>query len=188
MTDEDRCWWATSDPLLLAYHDHEWGHPVTDDQHLFEKLCLDSFQAGLSWLTILRKRPALRAAFADFDLRTVARFGDADVARLLTDPGIIRNRAKIQAAITNARATLDLAADAGSLTDLVWRFQPAPKPAPRTPDDVPAQTPESRALAKALRAHGFRFVGPTIVYAFMQAVGLVNDHLATCPARGDPSV
>lgn len=180
---DGRCWWVTRDPLYVAYHDEEWGRPVTDDNRLFEKLCLEGFQAGLSWLVILRKRPAFRAAFAGFDIEAVARFGDADVARLLTDPGLVRNRAKIEATITNARATIGVIEEAGSLAAFVWAFQPPPKPAPRTPDDVPPRTPESTALSKALKARGFRFVGPTTAYAFMQAMGLVNDHLEGCPAR-----
>jgi DNA-3-methyladenine glycosylase I len=183
MDDDGRCWWAGSDPLYVAYHDEEWGRPVTDSQRLFEKLCLEGFQAGLSWLTILRKRPAFREVFAGFDPEAVARFGDEDVARLLTDARIVRNRAKIEATIGNARATLALADEGTSLSALVWSFQPPPRPAPKVPEDLPSQTPESAALSKALRRHGFRFVGPTTVYAFMQAMGLVNDHLDGCPAR-----
>ncbi|MGH8933225.1 MAG: DNA-3-methyladenine glycosylase I [Egibacteraceae bacterium] len=185
-TDEQlgtRCWWSGTDPLYVAYHDEEWGRPVHDDQRLFEKLSLEGFQAGLSWLTILRKRPAFRAAFAGFDIEAVARFAEPEVTRLLADPGIVRNRAKIEATVRNARATLDLIAEAGSFASFVWSFQPPPKPAPRTPDDIPTSTLESKALAKALKSHGFRFVGPTTVYAFMQAMGLVNDHLEGCPAR-----
>lgn len=173
----------TSEPLYLAYHDREWGRPVTDDNRLFEKLCLEGFQAGLSWLTILRKRPAFRAAFAGFDIEAVSRFGDAEVMRLLADSGIVRNRAKIEATIANARAALGVIEEVGSLATFVWDFQPAPKPAPQTPDDIPAKTPESTALSKALKARGFRFVGPTTAYAFMQAMGLVNDHLQDCLAR-----
>ncbi|MGH8897713.1 MAG: DNA-3-methyladenine glycosylase I [Egibacteraceae bacterium] len=180
---DGRCWWATRDPLYVAYHDEEWGRPVTDDNRLFEKLCLEGFQAGLSWLVILRKRPAFRAAFAGFDIEAVARFGDAEVARLLADPGLVRNRAKIEATIANARAAIGVIEEAGSLATFVWAFQPLPKPAPRTPGDVPPRTPESTALSKALKARGFRFVGPTTAYAFMQAMGLVNDHLEGCPAR-----
>ncbi|MGH8900239.1 MAG: DNA-3-methyladenine glycosylase I [Egibacteraceae bacterium] len=181
--DDGRCWWATGDPLYITYHDEEWGRPVTDDNRLFEKLCLEGFQAGLSWLTILRKRAAFRTAFAGFDIEAVARFGDAEVARLLADPGIVRNRAKVEATIANARATLAVVEQAGSLAAFVWGFQPPPKAAPRTPEDVPAKTPDSAALARALKSRGFRFVGPTTVYAFMQAMGLVNDHLESCPAR-----
>lgn len=181
--NDGRCWWVTSDPLYVAYHDEEWGRPVTDDFRLFEKLCLEGFQAGLSWLTILRKRPAFRAAFADFDIEVVARFGDAEVTRLLADSGIVRNRAKIEATITNARAAIGVMEEAGSFANFIWGFQPPPKPAPRAADDVPANTPESVALSNALKACGFRFVGPTTIYAFMQAMGLVNDHLEDCPAR-----
>jgi DNA-3-methyladenine glycosylase I len=178
-----RCWWAGTDPLYVAYHDEEWGQPVHDDTRLFEKLCLEGFQAGLSWLTILRKRPAFRVAFAGFDIPTVAHLDENDVRRLLADPGIVRNRAKIEATISNARAALDLVTREGSLSEFVWSFQPPPKPAPRIPEDIPSRTPESTALSKALKTQGFRFVGPTTVYACMQAVGLVNDHLEGCPAR-----
>jgi DNA-3-methyladenine glycosylase I len=181
--DDGRCWWAGTDPLYVRYHDEEWGRPVTDDTRLFEKLCLEGFQAGLSWLTILRKRPAFRAAFAGFDIAAVAGLDDNDVTRLLADPGIVRNRAKIEATITNARAALQLMISEGSLARFIWSFQPPPRPAPRSPENIPTQTPESKALSKALKARGFRFVGPTTVYACMQAVGMVNDHLESCPAR-----
>ena len=174
-----RCWWAGEDPAYVAYHDSEWGRPVTDDRVLFEKLCLEGFQAGLSWLTILRKRPRFREVFAGFEPEKVAEFGAADVERLLTDPGIVRNRAKIEATITNARAVLDV----DSFSGLVWSFAPPPGPAPRTAADIPAQTPESAALSKELKHRGFRFVGPTTCYAFMQAMGLVNDPLADCESR-----
>jgi DNA-3-methyladenine glycosylase I len=174
-----RCWWAGEDPEYVAYHDTEWGRPVTDDRALFEKLCLEGFQAGLSWLTILRKRPRFREVFAGFDPAVVAGFGPADVTRLLNDPGIVRNRAKVEATIGNARAMLEL----DSLGELVWSFAPPARSAPRAPADIPAQTAESKALSKALKGHGFRFVGPTTCYAFMQAMGLVNDHLADCESR-----
>ncbi len=177
-----RCDWADADPLLRVYHDDEWGGPVRDDRGLFERLCLEGFQAGLSWLTILRKRDHFRAAFAGFDPVRVAAFDPGDEARLLVDTGIVRNRAKIAAAVTNARATLAL----DSLTDLVWSFAPPPAPAPRSSADVPASTPASAALSVALKRHGFRFVGPTTCYALMQAAGLVDDHLAGCPARRRP--
>jgi DNA-3-methyladenine glycosylase I len=177
-----RCF-GDGDPLYAAYHDDEWGHPVTDERGLYERMSLEAFQSGLSWLTILRKREAFRTAFADFEPDAVARFGAADVARLLADAGIVRNRAKIEAAIANARATVDLR-DAGTpLAELVWAHRPAPRPAPATWSDVQAYLPEAVALAKALKRAGFRFVGPTTLYAGMQACGLVNDHLATCPAR-----
>ncbi len=177
-----RCWWCGADPDYVAYHDAEWGRPVVNGDRLFEKLCLEGFQAGLSWLTILRKRPAFRAAFAGFDVDAVARFDAADVARLAADAGIVRNRAKIEATVSNARATLDLGGPE-TLSSLVWSFAPAARPAPRTAADIPAVTPESTALSKALKRHGFRFVGPTTAYALMQAMGVVNDHLAGCAAR-----
>jgi DNA-3-methyladenine glycosylase I len=163
------------------YHDEEWGRPVTGDQGMFERLCLEGFQSGLSWLTILRKRANFRAAFHDFDIEVVAGFGPGDVTRLLADSGIVRNRAKIEAAITNARAALELP---GGLAATVWRYADPGAPAPRTVADLPATTPGSAALARELRRHGFRFVGPTTVYATMQACGLVDDHLEGCFRRG----
>jgi DNA-3-methyladenine glycosylase I len=176
-----RCPWGLSTPEYVAYHDDEWGRPVRGDQLIFERLCLEAFQSGLAWITILRKRENFRKAFAGFDLAQVAAFGDDDVARLLADAGIVRNRAKINAAITNARAALKL--DQG-LSDLVWSYAPATAPpAPRTLADLPSQTPQSTALAKDLRKRGFVFTGPVTVYAAMQACGLVNDHLADCFAR-----
>jgi DNA-3-methyladenine glycosylase I len=176
-----RCPWGVGDPLYLDYHDTEWGRPVTTVQGLYERLTLEAFQSGLAWITILRKRPAFREAFAGFDPETVARFDDRDVQRLMADPGIVRNRAKIDAAIANAKA----AAELDDLTGLVWSFAPDGdrRPAPRTMAEIPAVTPESTALAKALKRHGFRFVGPTTAYALMQACGLVNDHLDGCWAR-----
>ena len=180
-----RCPWAGDDPHYVRYHDEEWGRPVRDETRVFEKLCLEGFQAGLAWITILRKREAFRAAFDGFDPERVARYGDADVARLLADPGIVRHRGKIEAAIGNARALVALHAAGGSLAELVWAHAPAvPGPAPRTMADVPAQTAESAALSRALKAHGFRFVGPTTAYAAMQALGVVDDHLAGCASRG----
>ena len=175
-----RCAWAASAPDYIAYHDEEWGRPVHGDDRVFERLTLEAFQSGLSWLTILRKRENFRAAFAGFAIPAVAAFGPDDVARLLADPGIIRNRAKIEATIANARAALDLPQ---GLSELVWKYADPDAPAPRTPQDVPATTPASTALARQLRSHGFRFVGPTTVYAMMQAIGLVNDHLAGCWVR-----
>jgi DNA-3-methyladenine glycosylase I len=176
-----RCPWGLSAPDYVAYHDDEWGRPVHGDQAIFERLCLEAFQSGLSWLTILRKRENFRKAFAGFDIQAVAAFTDADAARLLGDAGIVRNRAKINAAINNARAALEL--DEG-LSDLFWSFrETAPHPAPKTLADLQAQTPESKALAKELRKRGFVFTGPVTVYAAMQACGLVNDHLADCFAR-----
>ncbi|HEX7298122.1 MAG TPA: DNA-3-methyladenine glycosylase I [Solirubrobacteraceae bacterium] len=177
-----RCF-GDGDPLYEAYHDEEWGFPVTDERGLFERLCLEGFQSGLAWITILRKREAFRAAFAGFEPDAVARFGAADVERLLGDAGIVRNRAKIEATIANARATIDVR-DAGTpLPELIWAHRPEPGPAPASLADLPAQLPEAVALAKALKKAGFRFVGPTTVYAAMQACGLVNDHIASCPAR-----
>jgi DNA-3-methyladenine glycosylase I len=180
-----RCWWATSAPDYLDYHDTEWGRPVRDDDAMYERLVLEGFQSGLSWLTILRKRENFRRAFAGFRIEEVARFGAADVERLLQDAGIVRHRGKIEAAIANAKAAAALHAEGGSLAELVWSHAPAPRPAPRTPAEIPAQTPESKALSRALKARGFRFVGPTTLYAAMQACGVVNDHLAGCAARGE---
>jgi DNA-3-methyladenine glycosylase I len=177
-----RCWWCGTDPLYVAYHDREWGVPVTDEVRLFEKLCLEGFQAGLSWLTILRKRPAFRQAFADFVPERVAAFDDGDVARLLADTGIVRNRAKIEATIHNARRYLELAENGEGLAELAWRHAPAQTSVPRTRAEVPSQTPESQALARELKRRGWRFVGPTTVYAFMEAMGLVDDHLEGCLA------
>jgi len=178
-----RCPWGAS-PDYLTYHDEEWGRPLRGDDALFERLCLEAFQSGLSWLTILRKRPAFRAAFADFSITHVARFSDADVQRLLADAGIVRNRAKINAAIANARVADRLD---GGLSDLIWSFAPPPGPAPHRVGDVPAVTPESAAMAKALKKAGFVFVGPTTCYALMQACGLVDDHLADCHTRRAPT-
>ncbi|RZS87250.1 DNA-3-methyladenine glycosylase I [Motilibacter rhizosphaerae] len=176
-----RCPWAVSgDPLYLGYHDDEWGRAVHGDAALYERVCLEAFQSGLAWITILRKRPAFRAAFAGFDPELVARFGDDDVARLLADAGIVRNRAKVEAAISNARAVLDLQEQGTSLDALVWSYAPPPAARPATTAEVPAVTPASTALAKDLRRRGFRFVGPTTAYALMQACGLVDDHLARC--------
>ncbi len=181
-----RCWWALSAPDYVRYHDEEWGRPVRDDRGLFERLSLEAFQSGLSWLTILRKREAFRAAFAGFEPARVAEFGDADVARLLADAGIVRNRAKIEATLANGRATAALADAGESLAELVWSFQPRGRlRAPRTTTDLPATTPESTALARELKRRGFRFVGPTTAYALMQASGLVNDHLVGCCVRAE---
>lgn len=181
-----RCFWCAGDPLYEAYHDEEWGRPSTDDRALFEKLCLEGFQAGLSWLTILRKREGFRRAFAGFDPFALARFGEADVARLLADPGIVRHRGKIEAAIANARAACAVIEREGSLAALLWRFAPDParhrRPERRAELAARTESPQSRALARELRARGFRFLGPVTVYAFMQAMGFVNDHLAGCPA------
>jgi DNA-3-methyladenine glycosylase I len=177
----DRCWEST-DPAYNRYHDEEWGRPVVDERGLYEKLCLEGFQSGLSWLTILRKRDAFRAAFAGFEPERVAEFGEKDVVRLLADAGIVRHRGKIEAAIANGRAVLELRESARPLPEIVWSYR-VDGPAPCSPRDWKAKTPESEALSKELRRAGFRFVGPTTVYATMQACGVVNDHLATCPAR-----
>jgi DNA-3-methyladenine glycosylase I len=177
-----RCAWAGSDPLYLAYHDAEWGRPTGDDRYLFEKLCLEGFQSGLSWLTILKKRENFRRAFAAFDAETLTRFGEADVERLLADAGIVRHRGKIESVLNNARRALELRAEAGSIAAFVGRFAPDPRPGRldwATLRTIP-KTPESTALSKELRRRGWSFVGPTTVYAFMQAVGLVDDHVEGC--------
>ncbi|WP_126445166.1 DNA-3-methyladenine glycosylase I [Sulfuricystis multivorans] len=182
-----RCPWCGTDPLYITYHDTEWGVPCRDERRLFEFLILEGMQAGLSWLTILRKRENFRRAFSGFDPGKIARYGDRDVARLLADPGIVRNRLKIDAAIGNARATLALHEAGGSLASLLWQHVEG-KPVInrwRTADEVPVFTPTAQALSKALSQRGFRFVGPTIVYALMQATGLVNDHLVSCPVHPD---
>ncbi|WP_407344944.1 DNA-3-methyladenine glycosylase I [Pengzhenrongella phosphoraccumulans] len=183
-TADPRCF-GDGDPLYEAYHDDEWGHQVRGERELFERVTLEAFQSGLSWITVLRKRPAFRAAFADFDPRTVAAFGQDDVDRLLADAGIVRNRAKITATVANARAVVALWDQGRTLSELIWSHAPAGagtgRERPATWTDVPTQTDESRALARELKAVGFRFVGPTTAYATMQACGLVDDHLATCP-------
>jgi DNA-3-methyladenine glycosylase I len=176
-----RCSWAVSATDYLSYHDDEWGKEIRDDRGLYERMTLESFQSGLSWITILRKRENFRAAFARFDPQVVASYGQADVDRLMADVGIVRNKAKIAAAITNARALLDLGL--GELSEFLWSFAPLDRPAPRTNADIPATTPESIAMSKALKKNGFVFVGPTTCYALMQATGMVNDHLADCIAR-----
>ncbi|WP_433792280.1 DNA-3-methyladenine glycosylase I [Actinoplanes sp. CA-252034] len=170
-----RCSWGGSTPDYAIYHDEEWGRPVRGDDALFERLTLEAFQSGLSWITILRKRPAFRAAFADFSIAKVAEFTEADAARLMADPGIVRNRMKIDAALHNARVAAEL-----DLTGLLWSFAPAGRDRPRTRADVPAVTPESTAMAKALKKRGLTFVGPTTAYALMQATGMVDDHLTDC--------
>lgn len=179
--------WAATDPLLREYYDSEWGMPVRDEQGMYERISLEAFQAGLSWATILRKRPAFRAAFDGFDPDAVARYTEEDVARLLADASIVRNRAKIRAAVTNARATIELRRD-GGLADLVWSFQPETTPRPRTSAEVPTSSPESRALAKELRRRGFAFVGPTTMYALMEAIGIVDTHLLDSHRRGSSGV
>jgi DNA-3-methyladenine glycosylase I len=175
-----RCPWSLSAPEYLGYHDDEWGRPVHDDNALFERLCLEAFQSGLSWLTILRKRENFRAAFGGFDIETVAGFGPRDVTRLLADAGIVRNRAKIDAAIGNARAAVALPTGLG---EVIWKFTPDHARVPICLSDVPSSTPESKALSKELRRHGFSFTGPVTAYATMQSCGIVNDHLAECVSR-----
>jgi DNA-3-methyladenine glycosylase I len=183
-----RCPWGAGDGLLAEYHDTEWGRELRGRDALFERISLEAFQSGLSWLVVLRKRPAFRAAFAGFDPEAVAGFGEDDVARLLADAGIVRNRAKIEATIANARAVLDLAERGEDLDTLLWSFAPPARGTPPTDvSEVPATSPESTAMAKALRARGFRFVGPTTCYALMQATGMVDDHVAGCFRAVDPT-
>jgi DNA-3-methyladenine glycosylase I len=183
-----RCAWAGDDPLYVRYHDEEWGFPVADDRRLFEKLCLEGFQSGLSWLTILRKRENFRAAFRGFDFDAVARFGARDVARLLKDAGIVRHRGKIESAINNARRARELAGEKGSLAAFFWSFEPPHDDRPRRLTwpvlRTMANTPASVALSKDLKKRAWTFVGPTTAYAFMQAMGLVNDHVEGCAIRG----
>jgi DNA-3-methyladenine glycosylase I len=181
-----RCWWGASSEDYERYHDEEWGRPVIDDRGLYERMVLEGFQSGLSWLTILRKRENFRAAFAGFEIDTVARFDDRDVARLLADAGIVRHRGKIEAAIANAVAARAMRADGGSLAELIWSYAPTGRRrAPRSLDELPALTAESTALSKDLKKRGFRFVGPTTAYAMMQACGIVNDHMAGCWVRAE---
>ena len=180
-----RCGWGAGDDLYRRCHDEEWGRASDDDRELFEKLVLEGFQSGLAWITILRKRERFREVFAGFEPEDVAGFGEADVARLLADPGIVRHRGKIEAAISNAGRVAALREEYGSLAAYVWGFAPGDRPAPAGYGDLAAQIPESRALAADLKRRGWRFVGPTTVYAFMQAMGLVNDHMAGCWARAE---
>ncbi|ROP60805.1 DNA-3-methyladenine glycosylase I [Curtobacterium sp. ZW137] len=190
MTGDDglaRPVWASTDPMLREYYDTEWGMPVRDERGVFERLSLEAFQSGLSWRTILAKRPGFRLAFADFDADTVAGFGEDDVARLMADAGIVRNRAKILATITNANATVALRDD-GGLPEFVWSFRPATTPEPVTYADVPTKSDESVALSKALRKRGFAFVGPTTMYALMEALGIVDTHLVGSHRRGTSGV
>jgi DNA-3-methyladenine glycosylase I len=187
-----RCSWCQATPAYQRYHDHEWGFPVTDDRRLFEKLCLEGFQAGLSWLTILNKREAFRSAFANFEAGGIARFDERDVARLLADAGIVRHRGKIESTINNAKRVIELRAEFGSLGAYVWRFQPEARSRPKRMTlealKAMATSPESVAMSKDLKKRGWSFVGPTTVYAFMQAMGLVNDHLDGCHVRAKASV
>ena len=181
-----RCWWPGDDAGYVAYHDREWGRPVTDDNRLFEKLCLEGFQSGLSWLTILRKRDNFRTAFRGFEIAAVAAFGPQDVERLLGDAGIVRHRGKIASAVNNARRALEAIDEFGSLAVYIWGWEPTAAAVPPTGKDaLPASTPESTALARDLKRRGWTFVGPTTAYAFMQSMGLVNDHIAGCFARAE---
>ena len=194
VTDEHgvtRCWWCVGDPLYQHYHDTEWGFPVADDTGLFEKLCLEGFQAGLSWLTILRKRENFRAAFAGFDIQRVARFNSRSVDRLLQDAGIVRHRGKIESTINNAKRVIELIDEFGSLAAYVWQYEPTPAPAPGhrhrprrvTWNSIPSTTSDSVAMSKDLKRRGWSFIGPTTIYAFMQSMGLVDDHLSGCRTR-----
>jgi len=183
-----RCGWAGDDPLYIAYHDHEWGVPNHDDRHLFEMLILEGMQAGLAWITVLRKREAFRQAFDNFDVEKVAGYGPERIAAMMENPGIIRNRAKLEASVDNARGFLEVQAEYGSFDTFIWSFvdgQPVIN-SWRSLSEVPAQTPTSQAMSKALKQRGFRFVGPTICYAFMQAVGMVNDHTTDCFRHAEP--
>jgi len=184
-TEVTRCGWAGSDPLYQHYHDREWGRPVTNDTRLFEKLCLEGFQSGLAWITILRKRENFRAAFHGFDLEKVAAMDESDIERLLQDAGIIRHRGKIASTINNAKRALELQQEFGSLAAYFWGFEPEPAKGPIVSGSIPAETEASKAMSKDLRKRGFSFVGPTTSYAFMQAMGLVNDHVDGCFCRAE---
>ncbi len=177
-----RCWWCGSDPLYVSYHDNEWGQPVADDNRLFEKICLEGFQSGLSWITVLRKREAFREAFSDFDFNKVAKFGKARVDKLVTNAAIIRHRGKIESTINNANRAIEMQAEFGSLAAFFWQYEPARPPVLKNRAEIQATTEESTALSKELKRRGWSFVGPTTCYAFMQAMGMVNDHLKTCDA------
>jgi len=181
---EIRCW-DSNDPLYVDYHDNEWGRPVTDERGLLERLCLEGFQSGLSWLTILRKREAFRAAFANFDADSVVRFGERDIERLLADASIVRHRGKIEATIANARATVALRESGADLAELVWSYRTRDRPAPKSWNGWQPDLTEATALSKDLKRRGFRFVGPTTVYSTLEACGIVNDHLADCFVRED---
>lgn len=185
--DKTRCWWPSDDDLYLKYHDNEWGNPVSEDRHLFEKLCLEGFQAGLSWITILRKRDNFRKAFYNFDYQKIAKMNDNDIERLLKNGGIIRHRGKIEAVINNAKIMPNIIKEFGSLASFIWQFEPNQKSRPPKMDYASArgltQTKESEALSKALKKRGWKFAGPTTCYAFMQSMGLVNDHLEGCLYR-----
>ena len=176
-----RCWWSVEPDIYRRYHDEEWGLATTEDRDLFEKICLEGFQAGLSWLTILRKRDNFRSAFHDFSIEEIAGYGERDVARLLDDAGIVRHQGKIRSTINNARKAIELVEETGSLASYFWGWAPE---SDNAPIEIPAVTPESTAMSKDLKSRGWSFVGPTTIYAFMQAMGLVNDHLDGCVARG----
>ena len=180
MADKHRCGWAGSEPIYVEYHDREWGRPVTSDTRLFEKICLEGFQSGLSWLTILKKRENFRKAFQGFEIDKVAAMGEADIEHLLLDAGIVRHRGKIASTINNAKRAQDLQREFGSLAAYFWGFEPEAAKGPAKLGEIPSQTEVSKALSKDLRKRGWSFVGPTTVYAFMQAMGLVNDHVAAC--------
>ncbi|QDT01639.1 DNA-3-methyladenine glycosylase 1 [Rubripirellula lacrimiformis] len=175
-----RCWWCGDDPLYVEYHDQQWGRPLDDDQRLFEKVCLEGFQAGLSWITILRKRESFRQGFADFDFHQVALFDTSDVDRLVADASIVRHRGKIESTINNAKRAIEMLDEFGSLAKYFWSFEPPSQRSPRSRDEVAAKTEESTRLSKSLKKRGWSFVGPTTCYAFMQATGMVNDHLQSC--------
>ncbi|MDA9857625.1 DNA-3-methyladenine glycosylase I [Rubripirellula sp.] len=175
-----RCWWCGNDPLYVRYHDTEWGLPVRNDQRIYEKICLEGFQAGLSWITILRKREAFRQRFANFDFTKVAHFNPQQVAKLVMDAAIIRHRKKIESAINNAQRAIEMVDTEGSITDFVWQFQPRRSVIRKTKEQIPALTDESSALSKELKRRGWSFVGPTTCYAMMQSLGMVNDHLRSC--------
>ena len=177
---QKRCWWCGDDELYVSYHDHEWGYPVDDDKRLFEKICLEGFQSGLSWITILRKRENFRAAFDGFDFTKVQHYGEEDIERLLGDAGIIRHRGKIEATINNAQRAVEMVQEFGSLASYFWGWEPEGSISPKTIADIPGETEQSKALSKDLKKRGWKFVGPTTAYAFMQAMGLVNDHLEGC--------
>lgn len=185
MAEKHRCGWAGSEPIYVEYHDREWGRPVTSDTRLFEKICLEGFQSGLSWLTILRKRENFRKAFQGFEIDKVAAMGEADIERLLLDAGIVRHRGKIASTINNARGALEVKAEFGRFAAYVWGFEPEAAGGPVTRETIASETDASRALSKDLRRRGFTFVGPTTVYAFMQAMGLVNDHFEGCFCRAE---
>ncbi len=177
---QQRCWWCGDDPLYIRYHDEEWGRPMHDDRTLFEKICLEGFQAGLSWITILRKRENFRQAFDNFDINKVSEYDETDIQRLLSNKGIIRHRGKIEATINNAKCAIKLTDQNSSLSKFIWCYKPSQHIAPNNRDEVQSKSPESEALSKDLKKMGWKFVGPTTMYALMQAMGMVNDHLPTC--------